>query len=181
MARFVSSGALLLISLSTPPALFAAESTVVNFAAKIFDGTCQIELSNSVLEFGLHKAIDFKPNSAVAILPLTASVSCSGSTTPKLTVTGSTPYSSSAIFRDAESLSTGSGFMVRRNNEAIDLANFYDEAKAINNNVPISLTPIAVADTVQDESFLLGLVRAGSNNVTPGAIKATLTFSIAFD
>ncbi|WP_127959446.1 fimbrial protein [Serratia microhaemolytica] len=182
MAQYAKrQAAIVMASMLLSSNLWAAESAVVNFSAKIFDGTCQIQLSDNTLQFGLHKAMDFQPNGTVAILPLTATVNCSAATTPKLTITGTTPYTSNAIFRDADSLANGVGFMVRRDTGSIDLGSFYDEAAALNNNVPVALSPIGTADTAQDEPFLLGLVRSGTTTVTPGAIKATLTFTVAFD
>lgn len=160
---------------------WAADSAVVNFSAQISDGTCDIQLSQSALHFGIYKAVDFQTRATVAILPLAATVTCSGATTPKLTVTGITPYTSSAIFRDADSVTTGAGFMVRRDTGSIDLGNFYNESSAINNNASVPLSPVSAAGAPQNEPFLLGLVRAGSETVTPGTIKATLTFNVSFD
>lgn len=160
---------------------WAADSAVVNFSAQISDGTCDIQLSQSALQFGIYKAVDFQTRATVAILPLDATVTCTGATTPRLTVTGSTPSTSSAIFRDADSVSTGAGFMVRRDTGSIDLGNFYNESSAINNNASVPLSPVSAAGALQNEPFLLGLVRAGSETVTPGAIKATLTFNVSFD
>lgn len=163
------------------PAASASDSVAVNFSAQISDGTCDIQLSQSALRFGFYKAIDFQPSAAVAILPLMAMVSCSGATTPKLTITGTTPYTSSAIFRDADSVSTGAGFMVRRDTGGIGVGNFYNESSAISNAVSVPLTTISSAGGLLNEPFLLGLVRAGSEAITPGAIKATLTFAVSFD
>ncbi|MDA5494135.1 fimbrial protein [Yersinia intermedia] len=163
------------------PTVWAADTAVVNFSAQISDGSCEIQLSQDTLQFGIYKAVDFQTSTAVAILPLTAAVTCSGATTPKLTVTGTTPYASGTIFRDADSVAAGAGFMVRRDTGNIDLGNFYNEAAAINNNASVSLSPVSTADAPQNEPFLLGLVRAGSETITPGAIKATLTFTVSFD
>ncbi|MGJ5719052.1 fimbrial protein [Morganella sp. B601] len=157
-------------------------SVVVNFSAQISDGTCGIQLSEDTLQFGVYKAIDFQPAKAVAMLPLTATVTCSGPTTPKLTVTGTTPYSASpAIFRDADSVADGAGFMVQRDTGSLDLSSFYNESTAINNGTSFSLSPVSAADTPQPEFFLLGLVRAGSGTVSPGVIKAALMFTVSFD
>lgn len=163
------------------PTVWAADSAVVNFSAQISDGTCDIQLSQSALQFGFYKAIDFQSSAAVAMLPLTATVTCSGATTPKLSVTGTTPYTSSAIFRDADSVSTGAGFMVRRDTGGIGLSNFYNESSAISNAASVPLAAISAAEAPHNEPFLLGLVRAGNESVTPGAIKATLMFTVSFD
>ncbi len=163
------------------PSVWAADSAAVNFSAQISDGTCGIQLSQSDVQFGYHKAVDFKPSTAVAMLPLTATVTCSGSTTPKLTVAGTTPYTSSAVFRDASSVATGAGFMLRPDTGDVDLGTFYNESLAISNNGSVPLSPVNAADTPKDNPFLLGLVRAGSTTVTAGAIKATLTFTVSFD
>lgn len=163
------------------PAAWASDSAVVNFSAQISDGTCDIQLSQHTLQFGVHRAVDFRPVAAVAMLPLAATVICSGATTPKLTVSGNTPYSSNAIFRDADSAANGVGFMIQRDSGNIDLESFYNESIAISNNASVTLSPVSSADVPQNEPFLLGLVRAGSEPVTPGTIKSTLTFTVSFD
>ncbi|VTN28976.1 fimbrial protein [Klebsiella pneumoniae] len=61
----------------------AADTAEVNFTAQISDGTCDVQLSQSSLQFGIHKAVDFQSGATVAMLPLTATVICSGATTPK--------------------------------------------------------------------------------------------------
>lgn len=174
----ITSALISLLSIS----VFAADSAIVNFSAKISDGTCDIQLSQTALEFGIYKPVDFEPSTAVAVLPLTAIVTCSGATIPTLTLTGITPYISNAIFRDTSgSVAQGVGFMVRRDSGNIDLGSFYNESSAIKNNISIPLSSVSTAEKPQNESFLLGLVRAGSDVVTPGAIKATLTITISFD
>ncbi|WP_127960189.1 fimbrial protein [Serratia microhaemolytica] len=181
MVRYAKPTAVLLVSAwLTGGQLWAAESVNVDFSANIFDGTCEIQLSDSTIDFGFHRNTAFPASSAVAIRPLIATVNCTSATTPKLTVSGNAPYASQTIFRDADSAANGAGFMVRRDIGGINIGNFYDEAQAISNNVPVSLAPIPEA-TPQNESFILGLVRAGSNTVTAGTIKATLTFTVAFD
>lgn len=163
------------------PAAWASNSAVVNFSAKISDGTCDIQLSQHTLQFGVHRAVDFQPETAVVMLPLAATVTCSGATTPKLTVSGSAPYSSNKIFRDADSAANGAGFMIRQDSGNIDLGSFYNESIAIGNNASVPLPLVSSAEVPQNEPFLLGLVRAGSKPVTPGTIKATLTFTVSFD
>ncbi|WP_145587588.1 fimbrial protein [Yersinia rochesterensis] len=172
---------IMLAGFMVSPPLWAADTAVVNFSAQISDGTCEIQLSQDTLQFGVNKAVDFRPATAVAMLPLVATVTCSAATTPRLAVTGTTPYTSSAIFRDVTSVASGAGFMVRRDTGNIDLGNFYNEAAAINNNASVPLSPVSTADVSQNEPFLLGLVRAGSETVTPGVIKATLTLTVSFD
>lgn len=173
-------GIMMTSTLFSPPT-WAADSAVVNFSAQISDGTCDIQLSQSALQFGVLKAVGFRTSPTVAMLPLAATVTCSGATTPRLTVTGTTPYNSSAIFRDADSVATGAGFMVRRDTGSIDLGNFYNESIALKNNASVSLSHVSAGRSPQNEPFLLGLVRVGSETVTPGAIKATLTFNVSFD
>ncbi len=58
----------------------AADTAEVNFTAQISDGTCDVQLSQSSLQFGIHKAVDFQSGATVAMLPLTATVICSGAT-----------------------------------------------------------------------------------------------------
>lgn len=183
MVRFVEAllGISVMVGIVVVPPLRAADSASANFSAHISDGSCGIQLSQDTLEYGFYRAIDFQPSSAVAILPLTASVSCSGATTPTFIVTGTTPYVTDTVFRDADSVATGVGFMVRRDTGGINLGNFYDEAAAISNNTPIALTPITVAETAQNEPLLFGLVRARNAVITSGVIKATLTLTVSFD
>lgn len=159
----------------------AADTAEVNFTAQISDGTCDVQLSQSSLQFGIHKAVDFQSGATVAMLPLTATVICSGATTPKMSVSGSTPYSDSTIFRDPGSVATGVGFMVRQDTGDIDLGSFYNPSQAVSNNVSFALSPVGNAGTPHNEPFLLGLVRAGIESVTPGAVKSTLTFTVSFD
>nr|MDQ6119428.1 fimbrial protein [Klebsiella pneumoniae subsp. pneumoniae] len=144
----------------------AADTAEVNFTAQISDGTCDVQLSQSSLQFGIHKAVDFQSGATVAMLPLTATVICSGATTPKMSVSGSTPYSDSTIFRDPGSVATGVGFMVRQDTGDIDLGSFYNPSQAVSNNVSFALSPVGNAGTPHNEPFLLGLVRAGIESVT---------------
>ncbi|MEA5217557.1 fimbrial protein [Enterobacter cloacae] len=159
----------------------AADTAVVNFSAQISDGTCDVQLSQSSLQFGIHKVVDFQSGNTVEMLPLTATVTCTGATTPKMSVSGSAPYSDGTIFRDPGSVATGVGFMVRQDTGNIDMGAFYNPSQAISNNVSFALSPVGSAGTPHNESFLLGLVKAGSEIVTPGAIKSTLTFTVSFD
>ncbi|MGZ9927293.1 fimbrial protein, partial [Escherichia coli] len=76
---------------------------------------------------------------------------------------------------------TGVGFMVRQDTGDIDLGSFYNPSQAVSNNVSFALSPVGNAGTPHNEPFLLGLVRAGSESVTPGAVKSTLTFTVSFD
>lgn len=160
---------------------WAADTAVVNFSAQISDGTCDVQLSQASLQFGTHKTTDFQSGSTVAMLPLTATVTCTGATTPKMSVSGTTPYSDSTVFRDPISVAGGVGFMVRQDTGDIDLGSFYNPAQAVSNNVSFSLSPVGSAGTPHNEPFLLGLVKAGSESVTPGAIRSTLTFTVSFD
>lgn len=182
MVRFNSAlPGVVAVCVMVSPGGRAADSAVVNFSAQISDGTCDVQLSQTSLQFGTHKAADFQAGATVAMLPLTATVICTGATTPKMSVSGSTPYSDNTIFRDPASVAAGVGFMVRQDTGGIDLGAFYNPAQAVSNNVSFSLSPVGGAGTPHSEPFLLGLVRAGSESVTPGAIRSTLTFTVSFD
>lgn len=182
MVRFAKAlPGVVAVCVMVSPGVRAADAAAVNFSAQISDGTCDVQLSQASLQFGLHKAVDFQSGATVAMLPLTATVTCTGATTPKMSVSGSTPYTDNTLFRDPGSVAGGVGFMVRQDTGNIDLGSFYNPAQAVRNNVSFPLSPVGSAGTPQNQPFLLGLVRAGSESVTPGAVKSTLTFTVSFD
>lgn len=157
--------------------LLASNSAEISFKAKISDGSCDIGLSDSSLSYGIHRASDMKPASAVMILPLYINILCNGNTRPALSVSGST-YKSQQVaeevfFRDADSVASGVGFMVRKGENGINSSNFYNTDVAFKNQEPIQLSAVLEQEQYHDY-LLLGLVRAESDQVTPGIIKATL-------
>lgn len=171
----------LYLSLQT---IWAADTTSAEFSALISDGSCELSLSETTLNFGIHRATEMPISGTVALQPLKAEVRCSSATTPTLSVSG-TPLTSSAvpravIFRDTGSVSSGVGFMVRRDNGGVNAGNFYDISAAMANDEPVKL-PAIQGDTVYSEPLLLGLVRAASEPVMPGSINATLTFRVTYE
>jgi type 1 fimbria pilin len=182
MARYAK--AILFTWFLSAQGALAASSASVDFSAQISDGSCELTLSDTTLNFGVHLRSKVQDASTVMMLPLTAAIRCSGATSPSLTVTG-TPYtmaglSRPVVFRDADSAASGVGFMVRRDTGGISQSNFYSMDSALANGEPVTLNAIGEA-TWQNESFLLGLVRAGSLPVTPGTVKAILTFTVAYE
>ncbi|MFC0226307.1 fimbrial protein [Serratia aquatilis] len=176
-------GALLLCLLPAVPPL-AANTTAVEFRAQISDGSCELMLSETALSYGVHRVSDLQAASTASLLPLTAGIQCSGATTPTLSISGNTYTTASvpqqALFRDADSVASGVGFMVRRDNGGITAGNFYNPSAALVNGVPVTL-PAVTEGSVHKEPLLLGLVRAGNEPVTPGIVKATLTFKVTYE
>lgn len=174
----------LLVTLLPLSCVQAADTAAVEFSAQISDGSCDLTLSDTALSYGVHRMSDMQPASTVRVLPLTASIQCNGATTPTLSVSGTTYIPASVpqavIFRDADSAASGVGFMVRRDTGGINTGNFYNTGAALVNRVPVTLAAVA-EQTLHNEPLLLGLVRAGSEPVTPGAVKATLTFKVIYE
>lgn len=163
---------------------WTADTETVTFRAQISDGSCELTLSETALSYGEHRINDLPPASTASLLPLTAGIRCSGATTPTLSVRGNvyTPGSipQEVLFRDADSAASGVGFMVRRDTGGITADNFYNPGAALVNGVPFTLSAVAEA-SVHHEPLLLGLVRAGNAPVTPGIVKATLTFKVIYE
>lgn len=162
----------------------AADTASVEFSAQISDGSCELTLSETTLSYGIYRVRDLQAARAVSLLPLTASIQCSGATTPTLSVSG-TSYSPASVpqavlFRNTDSVASGVGFMVRRNNGGITLGNFYNLSAALVNDMPVTL-PAVTGGSAHNEPLLLGLVRAGNEPVTPGVLKATLTFKVTYE
>ena len=182
MARLTES--VLVVGMLFTGCVQAGESAQVEFSAQISDGSCEMTLSDTSLMYGVHRRTDIQGMSTVMLQPLTAAIRCSGATTPSLSVTG-TPYpgflaSRPVVFRDAASEATGVGFMIRRDMGGINDSNFYDESEALANGESVLLSPVGES-VWQSEVFLLGLVHAGNEVVTPGVIRATLTFTVSYE
>ncbi|WP_300006041.1 fimbrial protein [uncultured Cedecea sp.] len=162
----------------------ASDTAAVSFQAKIGDGSCDIDLSDAALSYGVHRAADIEPASAVRVLPLYINIRCNGNTTPGLSVSGSTypssPEAQDVFFRDADSVATGVGFMVRKGESGVNSANFYNPDAAFKNGESIQLPAVSEQDPHSDY-LLLGLVRVGSDQVTPGMIKSTLTVRVDYE
>ncbi|CNI73511.1 fimbrial protein [Yersinia intermedia] len=176
--------ACLLITLFPQKDTFAADTTTVEFSAQISDGSCELTLSETALSYGIYRMTDAQAASTAGLLPLTATIQCSGATIPTLSVSG-TAYTSASvpqavIFRDADSVASGVGFMVRRDTGGITLGNFYDTGAALVNGTPVTL-PAVAEQAVYNAPLLLGLVHAGSEPVTPGTVKASLTFKVTYE
>ncbi|AHG21730.2 hypothetical protein Z042_20555 [Chania multitudinisentens RB-25] len=174
----------LLGSLLLPTVTLAANTASVDFSAQISDGSCELTLSEPHLSYGVHRRSDVQASTTVMLLPLTAGIQCSGATTPTIKVSGvpytPAPVSRAVIFRDADSAAKGVGFMVRRDTGGITTGNFFNTDAALVNGEAVTLSAVA-EETLHSEPFLLGLVRAGNEPVTPGTIKATLTFTVAYE
>lgn len=103
-----------------------------------------------------------------------------GRPAPTLSVSGTSytasPVPRAVIFRDADSVADGVGFMVYHDTGGISTGNFYDTRAALANDEPVTLAAIA-GETVRNEPQLLGLVRAGSEPIT----SATLTFRVTYE
>lgn len=174
----------LLAGFLTPMLLHAADTTSVEFSAQISDGSCEIILSDTGLSYGMHRVSDAQLNSTLRVLPLTAIITCSGPTIPTLTVSGTPlaalPTPRKVIFRDVDSVANGVGFMVRRDTGGLSNSNFYNTDAALANGESVTLAAIP-GETMRNEPLLLGLVRVGNESVTPGNIKATLTFRVTYE
>ncbi len=170
--------------LASHPDSRASDSATAEFSALISDGSCELSLSDTMLDFATYRATAIPVAGTAAVRALTANIRCSGATTPTLSVSGPVLLSStmprSVIFRDGDSVATGVGFMVRRDTGGINTSNFYNTDAALANGENVTLSAVQ-GDTVHHESLLIGLVRAGSETVTPGSIKARLTLMMSYE
>lgn len=184
MARYANFAVQALLASHLIGAAWAVDNVDVTFTGTILDGTCGLTLSEHQLFFGTHRATDFAANSAVvALLPLTATVTCDETTLPRIGITGTAPNAGiPTVFRDGGG-SNGAGFMVRQNTGGLTPATFYNESLAMANggSMLVSSPSAIAANTPYQEHFLLGLVRAQSVPVVPEIIHANLTFTAYFD
>ncbi len=176
----VLTGLLGLLPLSL---VFAGPQATVNFDGSIINGSCNISVQNSIINFGPHKLTSFAPGTAVAVRPVDADIDCTGSTTPSVTVTaaaGTTQFPGAPVFRGAASTSTGLGFMVRKEIAGgIPVGSFYNAAQAIT-STPVMLTPVAGTAT-STERFILGLVQPPATVATAGTVVAKITLNVHFN
>ncbi len=172
-----------IISLLPLPLALAGQQATVNFDGSIINGSCNISVQNSVIQFGPHKLTSFAPNTAVAVRPVDADIDCTNSTTPSVTVTaaaGTTQFPGTPVFRGAASTSTGIGFMVRKDIAGgIPVGAFYNAAQAIT-STPVSLAPV-VGTTSSTERFILGLVQPPATIATAGTVVAKITLNVHFN
>lgn len=180
MALFARRLAYIALTYLISSVSFASDTATVDFSAVITDGSCDISLSDTRLSFGTHRYVDVSgmtSGTTIKMLPLTANVTCSSASSPILSVAGTTS-SSPAIFRDADSVSSGVGFMIRRDIGGITTGSFYDEVAAMKVNEPVILNPVGDGQA-SVEPLLLGLVR-DSDGLSPGLIKASVTFTVLY-
>lgn len=182
--RFIRFSLIIPIVFFTPIMAFASDTADISFEANISDGSCDITLSDTMLSYGVHRATDIEPSSTAAVLPLIVNVLCNANNTPSLSVNGNVYVPSSinqnVIFRDADSGASGVGFMIRRDVGGINNNNFYNTELALKKKEPVSLNAV-LGNVSHSEPLQIGLVRAGSESVTPGLIKAVITLRVDYE
>ena len=107
-------------------------------------------------------------------------IQCSIATTPKLIVSGITPYpGNNHIFLD-DSINNGLGFMLQPDDgseKTPSLSEFYSDGlsgKAITNNTPVNVNSAAVNTPLQ-QIIWVGLVgMKDSQDIVPGPFSASL-------
>ncbi|PVZ87878.1 hypothetical protein C9426_09755 [Serratia sp. S1B] len=164
------------------------------FVATITNGSCEFDYTNGhSLAFMPRIAADFSPGKTVEIQPIVVDMRCNYAVTPKVTITGKTPYpANTRVFLDANSQwptnTNGVGFMVQpaasvtERDTPPSLSSFYANGlagKAIANGETMMLLPLNQDNGFSENQVLwVGLVgMVDSNQITPGAFQATLTIT----
>lgn len=194
-SRIIITAIIGLLTNSGMASTLIGTAQTTQFTANIIDGTCELdqEYNGKVLTFMPRMASEFSTGKTLEIKEISTLITCNYEVTPKVMISGNTPYySNSKIFLDSDAKwpagTNGVGFMVQparsideRNNRP-PLNDFYSKGmagKAIANGETMSWIPLNEQNNFTENQVLwVGLVGlTESQNIVPGSFQATLTIT----